>query len=46
MLQKEESSVVFLSVCIYLTNQQAVTLGEALSGLGGHSLHYPAIVMV
>ena len=28
-----------LCVCLY------ITLGEALSGLGGHSLHYPAIVM-
>lgn len=36
--KEEQFLVLFVSVCVYLTNQQAVTLGEALSGLGGHSL--------
>lgn len=45
MLEKEGSSGLFGSVCKYLSNEQAVTLGDALSSLGGHFLHYPAIVM-
>lgn len=43
--REREGAACSVSVYKCLSNQQALALGDALGGLGGHCLHYPATVV-
>lgn len=43
--RKRKGALLFASVCKCLSKQQVLTLGDALGGLGGHSLHDPTMAV-